>query len=264
MYEASGDDHYRLVWNDGPAVRNFHGLANAGDTDGDGRKEFLAASTSADLGALGEQCTLYEYDGAGGFHITWEASDTVASILDDLTVASYDFDGDGRPEILCYHRRGLDFAVDIYRSTGNDAYELLTSLSLGTMQPYYLSKSFAFGDFDRDQRPDLIVNRTDGDRLVTDVFHTAETYPTPPPAANLGASPRAGRAPLTVKFSDLSDGAVATRRWDFGDGGSSVEASPTHVYERPGVYAVRLDITGPGGSAAKTREACITVRRPPR
>ena len=264
LYEATGDDRYRIVWDGGPGFRNFHALASAGDTDGDGRKEFLAASTNADLGALGEQCTLYEYDGAGGFRITWEVTDTVATFIDDLAVDSYDFDGDGRREILCYHRRGPDFAVDVYRSTGNDAYELLTSLPLGPLQPLSPSTNLALGDFDRDQHPDLLVNRTEGDRMAISLFETAESYPAPPPVANLGGWPRAGRAPLTVKFSDLSDGAVTTWRWDFGDGGTSAEATPTHVYERPGVYAVRLEATGPGGSHAKTREGYIAVRRPRR
>ncbi len=35
--------------------------------------------------------------------------------------------------------------------------------------------------------------------------------------------------------------------WDFGDGNTSTEESPTHVYETPGVYTVTLEVTNAAG-----------------
>jgi PKD repeat protein len=43
--------------------------------------------------------------------------------------------------------------------------------------------------------------------------------------------------------------------WDFGDGGRSRDASPTHVYRRPGSYTVRVEV----GSGRKSTEQQTTV-----
>lgn len=48
-------------------------------------------------------------------------------------------------------------------------------------------------------------------------------------------------APLKVRFDNLSQGATAYQ-WDFGDGDTSTDKSPTHTYEQPGVYTVRLRV----------------------
>jgi gliding motility-associated-like protein len=59
------------------------------------------------------------------------------------------------------------------------------------------------------------------------------------PQANFTAAPVFGCGPLTVVFTDLSTGAT-TYAWDFGDGGTSTAANPTHVYQNPGTYTVTL------------------------
>jgi PKD repeat protein len=55
-----------------------------------------------------------------------------------------------------------------------------------------------------------------------------------------------------VQFTDTSTGAVTSWSWDFGDGGGSAAQNPSHTYNSPGTYIVRLTITGPGGSSTKT------------
>jgi PKD domain/FG-GAP-like repeat len=258
LYEADADNRYRLIWNAGPTDRNMVGLADAGDTDGDGRREFLVGSLSSDLFNPRGSCTLYEYDGAEGFLATWEASD-FSSILDYVSVAAYDLDGDGRRELLCSHRRGPAIVLDIYKNTGDDAYELLFSSAGETGEGLGMGRPFGFGDFDEDQHPELVLNETTGGVRVTKVYETTQSFPAPPPTANLGAQPLLGAAPLSVRLTDLSEGIVDTRLWDFGDGATSTEAAPTHVYERPGTYAVSLAVTGPGGSDTKVRPSYVEV-----
>ncbi|MEZ4772224.1 MAG: PKD domain-containing protein [Bacteroidia bacterium] len=50
----------------------------------------------------------------------------------------------------------------------------------------------------------------------------------------------------TVGFIDLSQNAVSWF-WDFGDGNVSRNANPTHTYEQPGEYTVKLTVTDVNG-----------------
>jgi PKD repeat protein len=47
---------------------------------------------------------------------------------------------------------------------------------------------------------------------------------------------------LIVQFEDKSTGNPDSRAWDFGDGGTSTEAGPTHEYAEPGDYTVCLRV----------------------
>ena len=66
--------------------------------------------------------------------------------------------------------------------------------------------------------------------------------------ADFEANPRDGMEPLTVNFTNLSDSAVTSFLWNFGDGTSSPDENPTHVYNAPGLYNVSLTISGVGDS----------------
>ncbi len=56
-----------------------------------------------------------------------------------------------------------------------------------------------------------------------------------------------GCGPLTVTFENESTntgaGVLTDYLWDFGDGTSSTEFEPTHVYDEPGIYTVSLTAT---------------------
>lgn len=73
------------------------------------------------------------------------------------------------------------------------------------------------------------------------------------PVARFDATPRIGTAPLTVDFVDQSP-ATITRTWDFGDGGSSGDETPSHTYIDPGLYTVSLEVTDPNGTCTKTKK----------
>lgn len=65
----------------------------------------------------------------------------------------------------------------------------------------------------------------------------------PSTAADFMANPTQGTIPLSVKFTDRSSGSPKSWFWDFGDGSTSTEKNPTHVYTRNGVYSVGLMTT---------------------
>lgn len=51
-----------------------------------------------------------------------------------------------------------------------------------------------------------------------------------------------GSAPLAVAFTDKTPDSHTSRQWDFGDGQTSSDANPIHVYQRGGKYSVALTI----------------------
>jgi len=55
-------------------------------------------------------------------------------------------------------------------------------------------------------------------------------------------SVRKGIAPLTVYFSNHSAGKINKYFWEFGDGSTSTESDPAHVFEYPGFYSVCLTL----------------------
>jgi PKD repeat protein len=59
-----------------------------------------------------------------------------------------------------------------------------------------------------------------------------------PPVAGFTMSVREGNAPLSVTFTDASTGTITSSTWDFGDGSTSTETNPTHIYSVPGFYFV--------------------------
>ncbi|MBT8508661.1 hypothetical protein AZH53_09615 [Methanomicrobiaceae archaeon CYW5] len=68
-----------------------------------------------------------------------------------------------------------------------------------------------------------------------------------------------GAAPLTVHFTDASTDTPTMWAWTFGDGGTSNEQNPTHLYTAEGVYNVTLTATNAGGSDTETKVGFVTV-----
>lgn len=90
--------------------------------------------------------------------------------------------------------------------------------------------------------------------------------PATPPAAAFAAAPTTGTAPLSVQFTDQStaDGSAITQwTWNFGDGGSSTDRNPVHLYTTAGTYTVTLTVRSADGSDTETRSALIRVSADP-
>lgn len=79
------------------------------------------------------------------------------------------------------------------------------------------------------------------------------------PTANFTGTPTTGTTPLTVQFTDQSNGTVTGWQWNFGDQQTSTVQNPSHEYTTAGIYDVSLQVSGPGGTHTKTRQAFITV-----
>ncbi|HAK94747.1 MAG TPA: hypothetical protein DCM87_07015 [Planctomycetes bacterium] len=95
-------------------------------------------------------------------------------------------------------------------------------------------------------------------RVRTDYVQVA-----PSPVVGFSAAVRAGRAPLSVAFTNETTGDVDSWLWDFGDGGTSTARDPSHVYTADGLYTVRLTAFWSGHSAEAVRADYITVSMRP-
>lgn len=52
-----------------------------------------------------------------------------------------------------------------------------------------------------------------------------------------------GAAPLLIQFTDTTEGDIVSWYWTFGDGETSTDQNPTHIYTTEGRYDVSLEVT---------------------
>ena len=63
-----------------------------------------------------------------------------------------------------------------------------------------------------------------------------------------------------VAFTDESKGVITSWNWDFGDGKTSTEQNPIHIYSNPGQYIVILWIEGPSGKSRMAKVWDVAVK----
>ncbi|HEY0370781.1 MAG TPA: PKD domain-containing protein [Thermoanaerobaculia bacterium] len=79
------------------------------------------------------------------------------------------------------------------------------------------------------------------------------------PVAAFTMNPTSGNAGVTnFTFFDESSGAVTSRVWQFGDGGTATSSVASHTYAASGQYTVSLAVYGPGGSSATTKTVFVS------
>ncbi|MEV6380709.1 PQQ-dependent sugar dehydrogenase [Streptomyces sp. NPDC051773] len=80
------------------------------------------------------------------------------------------------------------------------------------------------------------------------------------PVAQAAADRTSGQARLKVRFSSAGtsdqDGDALTYSWDFGDGGTSTAANPSHTYKKNGTYTATVTAKDPSG---RTGSASVRI-----
>ena len=66
--------------------------------------------------------------------------------------------------------------------------------------------------------------------------------------------------PLVINFTNQSSNAVSIK-WDFGDSTTSLQPNPAHFYNYPGIYFVKLTVTGQGGCTS-TYQRRVVIKGP--
>lgn len=93
----------------------------------------------------------------------------------------------------------------------------------------------------------------------------------PPPVAVISADVQYGTSPLQVALSASNsydpNAEISTYHWDFGDGQTSTEASPTHLFTtsstEPKSFTVTLTVTDNEGAIGQTTEVVSLNNTPP-
>ncbi|MCP4343991.1 MAG: PKD domain-containing protein, partial [Desulfobacterales bacterium] len=80
-----------------------------------------------------------------------------------------------------------------------------------------------------------------------------------PLKADFKADPLEGPLPLTVSFTQNSQGEVKEWMWDFGDGKTSSVPDPVHTFEAVGAYTVSLTVKSEEQTVTKTETSYINV-----
>lgn len=66
--------------------------------------------------------------------------------------------------------------------------------------------------------------------------------------------------PISFQNTSTAFGAITSYYWNFGDGNTSnIQNPPAHIYNTPGVYEVKLVITGQDGCISDTLRRTITI-----
>lgn len=143
---------------------------------------------------------------------------------------------------------------------------LFTDLSFSNAGPNALTDwAWAFGDGNGSDIPDPIhLYNQPGvfpvALTVTDVNDCSDTliqeltyYPVPREIV-VGPSEQIACQPAEILFDNLSSPIDSTYTivWDFGDGQTSGEISPVHIFEEEGIFTVSISITSPIGCATDT------------
>jgi len=180
-----------------------------------------------------------------------------------------DFDGDGKTDLVIF-RNGL-WGI-LLSSTGQQLYQRWGA-SGDRLVP---------GDYDGDGKTDFAVWRngvfsillSNGSAQTSSQFGATNDIPVASaftrntlsaPVAVISVTTASGPAPLTVNFSSQGsfdpDGSIVSYLWNFGDGTSSTDPNPVHVYNSAGTFTATLTVTDNNG-ATNSRTLGISVQPP--
>lgn len=160
----------------------------------------------------------------------------------DVMIAKFTPDISATSYVTYLGGANIDEGRAIAVTTEGDAY--LTGYTQSKNFPKVWPYQQNFGDGDRDA---FVVALSEHDMI---------------PVTDFIGVPTEGEAPLTVQFTDKSLGIPTSWAWEFGDGATSTEQNPLHVYQNPGVYTVTLTAKNIVSSQKKTKEDYIHVFDP--
>ena len=209
------------------------------------------------------------YEGKYSFRIF--ATDTSDNVSEYKTV-TYDFNllapekpvvtavaGGWRAELSWDRSEEADLAgYRIYRSTtsGSD-YRLIKETTANTLTDEGLTAGISY--YYVVEALDIYRNAIRSDEVV--VIPTDEDNVMPVAEAGEDQSIAIGVAVWFDGTRSKDNNRISEYLWDFGDGATSTQAQPSHVYTEPGEYTVTLTVKDPAGNSASDT-LTVTVNLP--
>ncbi|MFA5331591.1 MAG: PKD domain-containing protein [Methanoregula sp.] len=107
----------------------------------------------------------------------------------------------------------------------------------------------------------LTATNSDGSSTETQSGYIAVIKEDSAPVAGFVSTATTGSIPFSVQFVDSSTNNPSSWAWSFGDGGTSDEQNPTHIYKKAGTFAVTLTATNSAGSNTVSKSNFITATK---
>ena len=139
--------------------------------------------------------------------------------------------------------------VPIYSGTDGSAYGGVVNHAVAEVNATYNWWGDNNGPYNEDGNPGGL-----GDTVTDNVmFDPWAMSFVPAPDADFTSNVSLGNVSFAAQFTDLSTNDPDSWLWDFGDGTSSTEQNPVHVYTKEGNYTVSLNVSNSGGYDLETK-----------
>jgi len=105
----------------------------------------------------------------------------------------------------------------------------------------------------------LTASNAEGSNTLTKPGYIVVSNVLNAPITSFSASLTSGKTPLSISFTDQSTGSPTSWKWVFGDGNTSTDKNPVHIFNKSGLYSVTLTAGNEKGSNALTKTGYIAV-----
>ncbi|NQT26490.1 aryl-sulfate sulfotransferase, partial [candidate division KSB1 bacterium] len=199
---------------------------------------------------------IFHFNITNGGSLNWYVSSAQEN-LRILQGKTYEFEFDA------WATQGRIFEAEVRKSIAPYTSFSQIGLIWITPQPTHYSYRFIMTEPDESYGQAIFNAGTSSHDVYIDNISLKQVIDDLTPDADFEATPVNGFNPLEVQLTDLSTGSITSWMWEFGDGETSVDQHPFHVYEIADTFSVNLTVTGPEGSDIMTRDNYITVLEPP-
>lgn len=167
----------------------------------------------------------------------------------------------GQFELIFYNKKTSNTFQDLKRGFGGSKQNSWTTKGIYVTNSVVADHHNAPKDAIINIENDLGTKDTPGPESLNGILKSQEIrFLSPKPLFR--AFPTKGPGPMMVRFQNFTTGHTIRYLWDFGDGATSLEKSPTHTYLSEGKYTVKLNIiTSTGAQGVQTKKDYIEVNQ---